>query len=53
VAPPDAVKLTYGKAAEFQRRAVVHLHLIARLDGHNPKEPIAIQPHPPGSTRPT
>jgi hypothetical protein len=38
---PDSVELTYGDAAEFQRRAVVDLHLILRLDGHNPADPSA------------
>jgi hypothetical protein len=45
---PDAVKLTYGKAAEFQRRAVVHLHLIVRLDGHDPNNKTDILPPPRG-----
>ena len=33
---PDTVKVSYGKAAEMQRRAVVHFHAIIRLDGTEP-----------------
>ena len=32
---PATVKLAYGRAAEFQRRAVVHLHIVIRLDGYD------------------
>jgi hypothetical protein len=45
---PTTIKLTYGKAAEFQRRAVVHLHLIARLDGYDPSDKTVILPPPAG-----
>jgi hypothetical protein len=33
---PETVKVTYGKAAEMQRRAVIHFHAIIRLDGTQP-----------------
>jgi hypothetical protein len=46
--PADTIKLTYGKAAEFQRRAVVHLHLIIRLDGHDRADKAALLPPPAG-----
>jgi hypothetical protein len=32
-------QLTHGKAAEFQRRAVVHFHALIRLDGVHPDDP--------------
>jgi hypothetical protein len=41
------VRLSFGKAAEMQRRAVVHFHAIIRLDGYNPDDPDAILPPPP------
>jgi hypothetical protein len=44
--PP--VRLSFGKAAEMQRRAVVHFHAIIRLDGVDPADPTAIVPPPPG-----
>jgi hypothetical protein len=42
------VRLSFGKAAEMQRRGVVHFHAIIRLDGLNPADPTAILPPPPG-----
>jgi hypothetical protein len=33
------VRLSFGKAAEMQRRAVVHFHAIIRLDGYDPDHP--------------
>lgn len=36
------IRLSFGKAAEMQRRGVVHFHAIIRLDGYNPEEPDAI-----------
>jgi hypothetical protein len=45
---PDRVKLSFGKAAEMQRRAVVHFHAIIRLDGVDPADKTAITPPPPG-----
>jgi integrase len=44
---PATVKLAYGRAAEFQRRAVIHLHIVIRLDGYDPDHPDAILPPPP------
>jgi hypothetical protein len=41
---PATVKLTYGRVAEFQRRGVVHLHIVIRLDGYDPANPEAILP---------
>jgi hypothetical protein len=38
------VRLSFGKAAEMQRRAVVHFHAIIRLDGYDPDNPDAILP---------
>jgi hypothetical protein len=39
-------RLSFGKAAEMQRRAAVHLHAIIRLDGYHPDVPDAILPPP-------
>ncbi|TMR88295.1 replication initiator [Nonomuraea basaltis] len=33
------LRLSYVKVAEFQKRGVVHLHVLARLDGVNPDDP--------------
>jgi hypothetical protein len=41
---PDTIKLAYGKAAEFQRRAVIHLHAIMRLDRVDSADPTVILP---------
>jgi hypothetical protein len=41
-------RLSFGKAAEMQRRGVVHYHAIIRLDGADPDDPTAILPPPPG-----
>jgi hypothetical protein len=41
------VRLSFGKAAEMQHRAVVHFHAIIRLDGYDPTRPDAILPPPP------
>jgi hypothetical protein len=40
-------RLSFGKAAEMQRRAAVHYHAIIRLDGFDPDQPGAIVPPPP------
>jgi hypothetical protein len=45
---PATVKLAYGRAAEFQRRAVIHLHIVIRLDGYDPDHPDLILPPPAG-----
>jgi hypothetical protein len=44
--PP--VRLSHGKAAEMQRRGVIHFHALVRLDGVNPADPAAVVPPPPG-----
>jgi hypothetical protein len=44
--PP--VQLTHGKAAEMQRRAVVHFHALVRLDGVHPDDPDVVLIPPPG-----
>ena len=46
VVPP--VRLSFGKAAEMQRRGVVHFHAIVRLDGVDPGNPKAVVPPPAG-----
>jgi len=40
-------RLSYAKAAEFQRRGQVHFHAIFRLDGHDPVHPERVIPPPP------
>ena len=41
------VRLSYAKAAEFQRRGLIHFHAIFRLDGHDPAHPErTVPPHP-------
>jgi hypothetical protein len=44
--PP--AQLTHGKAAEMQRRAVVHFHALIRLDGVHPTDPDAVLTPPAG-----
>jgi hypothetical protein len=44
------LRLSFGKAAEMQRRGAVHFHAIIRLDGYNPYDPTAILPPPAGFT---
>jgi hypothetical protein len=41
-------RLSFGCAAEMQRRGVIHLHAIVRLDGIDPADPTAIVPPPIG-----
>jgi hypothetical protein len=41
-------RLSFGKCAEMQRRAVVHYHAIIRLDGVDPFDRAAIVPPPAG-----
>ncbi|MEU4241054.1 replication initiator [Actinoplanes sp. NPDC026619] len=41
------LRLSFGKAAEMQRRGVVHFHAIVRLDGYHPDDPDAITAPPP------
>ncbi|MBE1590979.1 replication initiator [Nonomuraea angiospora] len=35
----EVLRISYAKVAEFQKRGVVHLHVLARLDGVNPDDP--------------
>ncbi|MET8357953.1 replication initiator [Micromonospora sp. NPDC005171] len=44
------VRLSHGKAAEFQARGAVHFHALVRLDGVDPTDPTAVIPPPPGFT---
>jgi hypothetical protein len=44
------VRLTHGKAAEYQARGAVHFHVLVRLDGIDPDNPAAIVTPPPGLT---
>ncbi|MET8865834.1 replication initiator [Nonomuraea sp. NPDC004580] len=44
------VRLSHGKAAEYQARGAVHFHILLRLDGHDPDMPDAILPPPDGIT---
>ncbi|WP_245922777.1 replication initiator [Paractinoplanes atraurantiacus] len=41
-------RLSFGKAAEMQRRGVVHFHAIIRLDGYHPDTPDSVLPPPAG-----
>jgi hypothetical protein len=45
---PTSVKLSLGKAAEMQRRGVIHYHAVIRLDGTDPDLPGVILPPPTG-----
>jgi hypothetical protein len=40
------VRVSHGKAAEFQARGAVHFHALLRLDGYDPDDPDAIIPPP-------
>ncbi|MGW0481184.1 replication initiator [Nonomuraea sp. NPDC003214] len=40
------LRLSYAKVAEFQKRGVVHLHVLARLDGVCPDDPDRVVPAP-------
>jgi hypothetical protein len=44
--PP--VRLSHGKAAEYQARGAVHFHALFRLDGTDAADPAAIVSPPPG-----
>jgi hypothetical protein len=48
----DHVKLRYVKVGEYQRRGVIHLHAVVRLDGYNRDQPDDILP-PPAYRTPT
>lgn len=44
------VRVSHGKAAEYQTRGAVHFHILLRLDGVDPLDPDAIIPPPAGLT---
>jgi hypothetical protein len=44
------VRLSYAKAAEFQRRGLIHFHAIFRLDGIDPVHPERTVPPPAAIT---
>jgi hypothetical protein len=44
------VRLSYAKAAEFQRRGLIHFHAIFRLDGLDPVHPERVLPPDPAFT---
>jgi hypothetical protein len=44
------VRLSHGKAAEYQARGAVHFHVLFRLDGTSRKDPAAVVPPPSGLT---
>ena len=46
--PP--IRVSHGKAAEFQARGAVHFHVLLRLDGFDPDDPDAVIPPPAGIT---
>ena len=45
---PYAVRVSHGKAAEYQARGAVHFHVLLRLDGLDPADPGRLLPPPPG-----
>jgi hypothetical protein len=44
------LRVSHGKAAEYQARGAVHFHILLRLDGFDPGNPDAIIPPPPEIT---
>jgi len=44
------VRVSHGKAAEYQARGAVHFHVLLRLDGHDEHDPGRLLPPPPGIT---
>jgi hypothetical protein len=44
------VRVSHGKAAEYQARGAVHFHVLLRLDGLDPADPGRLLPPPPGIT---
>ncbi|GAA2414618.1 hypothetical protein GCM10010404_85940 [Nonomuraea africana] len=44
------VRLSHGKAAEYQARGAVHFHILLRLDGIDPDNPDAVTAPPDGIT---
>ena len=47
---PSGVRVSHGKAAEYQARGAVHFHVLLRLDGHDEHDPGRLLPPPPGIT---
>ena len=47
---PYGVRVSHGKAAEYQARGAVHFHVLLRLDGLDPADPARLLPPPPGLT---
>src|SRR5450755_4464007 len=46
----DPVRISHGKAAEYQARGAVHFHALLRLDGLDPNDPDRLLPPPSGLT---
>ena len=44
------VRVSHGKAAEYQARGAVHFHVLLRLDGHDEHDPGRLLPPPLGIT---
>ncbi|MEU5884424.1 replication initiator [Spirillospora sp. NPDC047279] len=44
------IRVSHGKAAEYQARGAVHFHVLLRLDGIDPADPDAVIPPPAGLT---
>lgn len=44
------LRLSYAKVAEFQRRGVVHIHAMIRIDGVDPQDPESVIAPPMGIT---
>ena len=44
------VRVSHGKAAEYQARGAVHFHVLLRLDGQDDDDPAWLLPPPPGIT---
>jgi hypothetical protein len=42
------IRVSHGKAAEYQARGAVHFHVLLRLDGLDPADPARLLPPPPG-----
>ena len=47
---PYGVRVSHGKAAEYQARGAVHFHVLLRLDGLDDDDPARLLPPPPGIT---
>lgn len=44
------MRVSHGKAAEYQARGAVHFHVLLRLDGLDEGDPDRLLPPPPGIT---